>query len=213
MFLFKLDRDSRIVEVSSGEFVACWKEFYDEVTYPTEEYEKNLNLGGFLTDQNVAALLRWKLGFLPVEERHELVNKLALKVSKKLELLNQFRSLETVTKEQFLTFWEVCLGLAREVNRHFVIGTFLIHVARPLEYPMTDQHTLRAHYFIEHGEVIDSTRKLETYEYYKIFLAFSHKFHELSRCAQRDVDKALWSFGKRLKQTIREHPEVMSTLH
>jgi hypothetical protein len=148
---------------------------YDEIRYPTDEYERNLNIGSQLGAQNVEALLEWKLAFIPEREREILVLKLAPRVSRRLESFNEFRSLQEVSEEQFNEFWNLCQGLAREVERGFVIGAFLLHIARPLDYPMADQHALRAYHFIEMGEVADPPQNLETYVEYRIFLRWRER--------------------------------------
>jgi hypothetical protein len=165
--------------------------------YPTDVYERNLNISGLLKPHSVTTLLEWKLAFLHRTEREDLVTQLTVRVWRELESFNRFRLLQEVSEEQFNGFWNLCQGLAKDVQRGFVIGAFLVHIARPLDCPIVDQHVLRAYHFIEHGEVVDPVQNLETYVKYRTFF---HQFREQSQNNSRDVDKALMAFGKTLQK-------------
>lgn len=198
MALFNLDETGHpIKDVLPKEFVNYWKEFYDETKYPTAVYEQNLNIGGQLDHNNLKALLEWKLAFIPSIQRVEVVNKLTTWAWMKLKSFNDFRSLETVLEEHFNEFWNLCQGIARKAQRGFVIGAFLLHIARPMDYPILDQHVLRAYRFIQRGEVVDPPQNLETYLGYKDFF---DGFCKQTQSKPRDVDKALMAFGKQLQR-------------
>lgn len=197
LFLFKMDERQRPVKVSPTDFVLYWKDQYEEMKYPTEKLERNLNVGGLLGSHNVRELLEWKLAFLPNQEREELVTKLAPKVCEKLPQFNDFRQLDRVLNGEFEKFWNMCQELTKSVGRGFVIGAYLVFIARPLGYPMADQHVFRAYHFVKYGVVADPLNNLETYMAYRKFF---YDFYGVSHNDLRDVDKALWSFGKRLKR-------------
>jgi hypothetical protein len=207
MFLFELDSEGHPVKTSPRGFVNYWKELYDEKKYPTEVLERNLNIGGQLRDHSVKPLLEWKLAFIqPKAERDNLVEALAPKILNSLDKFNEFRSLEHVTEKEFTPFWNFCVGLAEEVGRRYVIGAYLLFISHPEKYPMADQHVLTSWHFIEQGKVDGPNLNLETYRAYRdFFLGFCALSQGKLRSRLtwgnvREVDKALWTFGKHLNR-------------
>ena len=76
---------------------------------------------------------------------------------------------------------------------------FLLHCWQPQRFPIYDQHVHRAMEFIETRtarEISNSTRVVLR-DYTDRYLPFWRRF---SATPDREVDKALWVFGKVLKQ-------------
>ena len=174
---------------SLEEFVSFWAQFYDEGRYPDRIYEDNLRKGRLLQKNNIIPMLEWKNG-RPLSDAKK---QIAFKIVKNLQELNRFRSLKEVDAEHFDRFWSFISGIVRT---GLVWKVYLLHIARPDDYPIVDQHVLRAHHFLVHGEITDPDQTLETYNSYRDFF---FKIAKESGKEFREVDKALMSFGQYLK--------------
>lgn len=194
--LFNLDEQEHPVRVSPTQFTNYWKELYDETKYPTAVYEQNLNITGQLDHHHVRALLCWRLAYLPSTERLEAVSNLTTWVWCNLKSFNNFRSLQDVSTEQLYEFWTLCQRIAKKAHQGFGTAIFLLHIARPMDYPPLDPHVLKAYHFIETGEITNPEHTLETYLAYRQF--FLRLYMESNR-TPREVEKALHCFGKHLK--------------
>ena len=171
------------------EFISYWIQFYNEGKYPETVYEENLKKGGILEENNIIPLLEWKRGNpLPKTQKQ-----IAIKVIRSLQRFNEFRLLKPRRDEDFEEFWNL---ISTIIKKGLVWKAFLLHIARPDDYPMVDQHVLRAYYFLIHEKVAEPEQSLETY------LAYREAFHNItieSRKTAREVDKALMAFGRFLK--------------
>ncbi len=167
-------------------FVKSWSNLYN---YPN--YEKYLLLVTKTEFEkgDLRLLFNWKNGMNLSAKKEESFLKNILKEEQLLMTLKKSFDLDKF-KEAFgeiSTIWQI----------------FLLHIINPTEYPIFDQHVYRAFLYIQ-GEVdkplkFSKTKKLNIYfrEYHPFFksfkkLAFPHDHFQ--------VDKALWIFGKMLKQ-------------
>lgn len=174
---------------SLKEFISYWTRCYNEGKYPNTVYEENLNKKGMLQENNIIPLLEWKNGN-PLSEYKK---QIASTTIKNLKKFNQFRVLAAVTDEDFNQFWSF---ISTVVKSGLVWRVFLLHIARPTDYPIVDQHVLRAYYFLTHGKVTKPEETLETYLLYKEFF---FNIAKESGKEFRELDKALMAFGQFLK--------------
>lgn len=169
-----------LVPASADEFVAQWSQWY---SYPSEDgYSSNIGLP--LTPARIHALFEWKNG-----------GKLSARKLKSVELHYAARSTElnnlpaNTTAQDFLgkfgggAIWRI----------------FLLHCWRPQRFPIYDQHVHRAMEFIQTrtAREISSSTKAVLRDYTERYVPFWRRF---SATPDREVDKALWVFGKVLKQ-------------
>jgi hypothetical protein len=179
------------------EFVSFWKQFYNFTKYPLKLYEDNLNLKT-LTGTNVLELLAWKLGYgsCPLEGRIRSVTVWAPIISNNLTWLNELK-----TREFDDTYLDSDITRSQEmvsvINRRLVMAVFLLHVARPVDYPMVDQHVLRAWHFVSNCVILDPEENLESYKTYRKFF---FDFCDRSQSPPREVDQALMVFGQFLQR-------------
>jgi len=174
---------------SLKEFISYWARCYNEGKYPETVYEENLNRGGKLQGDNIRALLEWKNGKPLSEDKNQIVSMIIQNLNK----FNEFRALTVVTDEDFNQFWSL---ISTIVKSKLVWRVFLLHIARPTDYPMVDQHVLRAYYFLTQRSGTKSEETLKTYLSYKEF------FFNLAKESGkefRELDKALMAFGQFLK--------------
>ena len=162
-------------------FVDFWSGRYHYV----EEYLYAENIGQDLTEQRILDLFRWKNGRrLSARKRDSVIRNFANRVGELAEIQPNEN--------------------ARAFLNHFPEGgaiwrVFWLHCWQPAMFPIYDQHVHRAMAFIQGGEPEEiptyDPRKIDSY--IERYLPFSATFGELNA---RSVDKALWSFGKFLKE-------------
>jgi len=175
---------------SLKEFISYWGQFYNENKYPDNIYKKNLMKEGEIQENNIVPLLEWKNG----KRLSKRKKSIASNIIKNLQRFNQFRSKKEIKEEDFKKFWDFISNI---VKTGLVWRVFLLHIARPHDYPIVDQHVLRAYYFITHDKMIEPKRSLETYFSYRNFF---FKIVKNSSRDCREVDKALMAFGQFLKK-------------
>ncbi len=80
---------------------------------------------------------------------------------------------------------------------------FLLHIIKPHEFPIYDQHVYRAYKYIEKNtiEEISNVNRNKYQNYLNQYLVF---FDELKlkakECESKEIDEALWAFGKILSK-------------
>jgi hypothetical protein len=184
-----------IVACSESEFVSFWARFYEESKYPDSIYKANLNEGKQLNQANIKPLLEWKNG-RPLSKKKQ---EIAVKVINNLPRFNQFRLLTEVTQMEFEKFW---MRLSKIVKTGLVWRVFLLHMARPEDYPIVDQHVLRAYHYLTRGKIAEPEQTLQAYESYRTFFG---ELVEKSGEEHRHVDKALMCFGQFLNSQFFKH--------
>lgn len=185
MEFFKLNWQS----CSVTEFISFWKECYDEGKYSDEDYEKHLNKQGFLAPQNIQFLLEWKNANPLSKPKQAVADRIKARVAK----INEFRKLAEVTDEEFNRFW---FFSSTVIESGIVWKAFMLHISRPNDYPIVDQHVLRAWNFLTRERVEEPKKNLENYGKYRVF------FFELARQSGKDfrsIDRALMAFGQFLR--------------
>ncbi len=176
-----------------------WENFYRS-KISDEVYQANLSMGGELTGENISLLWRWK------NERYG--SPLIEPTQAILGDINAFRRLEHLGGPGERKFWQKVATITQRI----VWQVFLFHMARPLDYPIFDQHVMRAHLALTRGylyrnprEVIEPCRTYErfcsAYRGYRSF--FFDVVKEAGASELKAVDRALWAFGRHLKRLHR----------
>lgn len=168
-------------EASEAQFVEFWRLRY---AYAKENiYEENI--GQELTEQRILSLFRWKNGAPLSRRKQKSVNDNF--VCRRAELA-KFQL--DANANDFLDCFR-CGGAIWRI--------FWLHCWQPARFPIYDQHVHRAMAFIENGviEEIPTYNPRKVKSYLQRYLNFHERFSGMSG---RDVDKALWAFGKFLKE-------------
>ena len=184
---------------TAREFVEFWENFYRS-KISDEVYQANLNMGGELTGENISLLWRWK------NERYG--SPLIEPTQAILGEINAFRRLKHLDEPDERKLWQKVATITPGI----VWQVFLFHMARPLDYPIFDQHVMRAYLALARGylylnprEVIEPCRNYErfcsAYRGYRSF--FFDVVKEASASEPKAVDRALWAFGLHLKRLHR----------
>ena len=183
-------------------FLQFWEDRTAKLDNTQEKYYTNINLHEDLTNKNIEELLQWKQQHFVKQYRKNLVE---IK-----ECLNDYRHRELTDpfSSEFIEFYNKITLISTEGP---IIIFFILHIVKPLVYPIIDQHIVRAFKFFEEGK-IHSVSNLKKEELVKNDFAFFKDYRQffmelIDKCglpvndikSHRNVDKSLWSCGKYLK--------------
>lgn len=183
--LFKLEK------VDSEQFVSFWSERYNQGKYSDDEYFRNLNLEGLLSEDNIRYLWEWKNAGPLSPKKKPVIEK----TINKLTEINKFRKLSRINNNDIDLFYKLTSEI---VGTGLIWRIFLFHIARPDEFPIFDQHVFRAFNFINESAV-DISAVPESMEDYNNYRDFFWNFVKESNKHWREADKALMAFGQFLK--------------
>jgi hypothetical protein len=169
--------------VSAAELVSYWSAVYPEAD-DAELYTPNI---GSLSPQAVRNLFRWKFGGRFAAATGQAVD--AYVIPRLSEIAALPRSLRA---HEFLE---------RFAEGGAIFRVFLLHCWQPDRFPIYDQHVHRAMAVIENSrceeiEAWSDSRKVAVY--LERYIPFHAKF---SQEDHRAVDRALWAFGKFMKNS------------
>ncbi|RZS93863.1 hypothetical protein [Aquimarina brevivitae] len=184
MNLIKLDFTTTI---NLDEFIASWSKLY---SYPLEyKYSNSIHKDEFDED-DIKSLFEWKNGMnLSTAKNDSLENK----VLSKINIINDLKTQKNLDLKTFkVEFY----------NLSAVWKIFLLHVIKPNEYPIYDQHVHRTYLFIndlDWSNISNSSISNKNKEafYFNEYCKFIKKsdFKDL-----RAMDKAFFAFGQFLKK-------------
>lgn len=164
-------------------FVDFWKQQY---SFPNMYlYTQNID-SHQLTAQQLQALFRWKSGMNLSRQKQKTVEAICHQVP----LINQCKT-NGIAEESFAKAFG---------SLPAIWNIYLRHIIQPATYPIFDQHVYRASCFLQTGAPANlptnQRKKEEAYhQAYRPF--FQHWSQHLSQPgAKKELDKALWAFGK-----------------
>lgn len=187
-------------EVFCGE----WIKSYPSDPKLEKKYEDNIkwNKAGLTLDQ-LESLWKWK--------SPQWSKQFSEQSRSMLNGVNEFR---VASNPCLKTFWE---NVAQKISRTgFVYQAFAIHIARPTDYPIVDQHVLRAYICMSGNPPRVVLTPPETHTDCTSFDEFSRRYEPYRRfwfdvMAQlglsqnilvdnRKLDRAIQAFGKQLRE-------------
>lgn len=197
----------------SNRFVTRWASDFPEYEFPREFYlqhleELQLAENSWAFSEQLNALFHWKSGrarlYIPMQ--HDIPHHLSKFVrglsGKDLDdFYWLFREISEAN-EDCLT---EPLSLIREKLKGswsaIIDSAFILHLARPTEWPIIDQHTIRSFIALSAGDVV-----LKPFIDWKLWEGYVSFFNEAVKSSQVEnsiegrsrVDSALFSWGKSL---------------
>jgi len=166
------------------QFINFWNLFYndsnsldDKMYYP---YINDLSKNDFLDN-----LWSWKMQVHFKSKSNQ--NKLRkMKEDENKRIIINFRDGKPSFDELF--------NFSGKIFKNGIIyRIFLMHICRPTEYPIFDQHVFRAFIFLTTKNI---PKELQTIEDYKDYRDFVFKIHEQYKISLRNIDKGLMAFGQ-----------------
>lgn len=173
-------------QASPAEFVSTWARCYNLGKYKESDYDGALNLKGELSANNIQLLFEWKNNSKLSAKKQKIVNNAKAKIS----TLNAFRQLPNIADRDFDSFWDFTYDL---IDSGIVYRVFLAHISRPHDFPIVDQHVLRAWNFLLTNRIEEPEQTKQAYLGYRQFVLDLQK---QSGKSLREVDIALMAFGQ-----------------
>lgn len=190
-------------KVDPAGFVSFWSKLYDPGRYPDEEYLKHLKvnedlmISEELTGEDIEPLFVWKNGMSLSKNKKKIVEK----AKEKLKEINKFRKSSQISEDDINKFFE----LVSKISDGIIYRTFILHIAKPDEFPIFDRYVFRACNFINKRQTSNEPKDFGDYKYYRNF------FRQLKLGSNKDwreTDKALMAFGQFLEsQFYKNNPD------
>lgn len=170
-------------DVSPKDFIHFWSQRY---VYRQGEAAYDENIGKELTEQRIVDLFSWKNG-TPLSEK------------KRISVLSNFAARQPELAE-FASDMNPGDFLNRFRDGGVIFRIFWLHCLHP-NFPIYDQHVHRAMSYILNGttEEIPGNDELKIRAYIDRYVPFYRGLREKVVADGREVDKALWAFGKFIK--------------
>jgi len=177
------------IECQADKFVDFWSAQY---LFPNEDlYTEHISKPIF-SREDLKALFLWKNGMRLSGKKDAA---LSGKILRRLTAINELKA--NFLQEQF--------------DRKFtdlsaIWKIFLLHCVQPKTYPIFDQHVYRAMCYMQSGAITElgnnSTQKYT--QYFESYLPFYSSVVKRSYRDPVKVDRALWVFGKTLKDPLAQ---------
>ena len=184
-------------DASPQEFVEQWRALYD---YGHEHLYADAIGKPQFSVSDVEGLFLWKNG-QPLSAKKA---KTVRSITDRIQVVNQLKSsLDMDTfQEQFdaiSAIWKI----------------FLLHIIAPRTFPIFDQHVYRAYCFLQTGSIQEIPPANPTKEkvYFQQYVPFFNALQPVCETSRKQVDEALWAFGRFLKTAsglLRVAPRSLS---
>jgi hypothetical protein len=178
----------------NNEFINGWKKSYDP-SYDENVYFDNLISLKNLTKDNIQKLFEWKNETrIIAEKKQKSIEKLKEnlpEIQRRFENIgNSINELQDIYKYSFQFF--------KSGN---IWNLFFLHLLKYENYPIADTYVYRAYNYIRNGKnQLPLTGDWETYiDYRDFFNEIASKTNRKSVKERKEIDEALWAFGKHLQ--------------
>lgn len=131
----------QLKECSPQEFLRLWAPVYQEGLVNDRQLKENLRPGQKLDLAGLEPLLLWRRQRNLEKEDWAILDRL----QRSLERINRFRMKPKVTEEETLDFYEEAAGW---IPDDLVLRVFILHLARPHQFPLFDEKLYLAHQVI-----------------------------------------------------------------
>jgi len=169
---------------SMAEFISHWKKLYSY--FDDNRYRQNISNFEF-SSLNLEELFHWKNG-MTLKGSGGKEKSLNDKILNRITLINEYKRLKTLDLEKFNSDFS---------NLSAVWRIFLLHILKPNQFPIYDQHIHRTYNFIHNldwqsiSNTISDKKKLDFY--YSTYLPF---VQTLGVVDLKEMDEAFFAFGQ-----------------
>ena len=165
-------------------FIKYWQTHYD---YKNEDIYQRFIVKKIFDSHDIEDMFKWKNNMTLSGKKNVTVSL----VINNLKLVNRLKKnfnmdLFSKTFLRMGAIWKI----------------FLLHAIQPSEFPIYDQHVYRAFKFIKNKttEEIPASNKLKFQIYIDDYLPFFKMIKSTTTYTDKNIDEALWAFGKMIKK-------------
>ncbi len=197
----------------SHSFIMRWEAEFPEIDFPRDFYLQHLDelrvaKNSWAFSEQLNALFHWKSGrarqYIPMQHDtpHQLSKFLRNLTGKELE--DFYWLFKEVSEANDYSLEEPTSILRKKLKGTWsaiIDSAFILHLARPLQWPIIDQHTVRAFIALTSGDVVLKPYiDWDMWEDYTIFFdeVVASSRGENTVEGRSQVDRALFSWGKSL---------------
>lgn len=194
-----------------------WAENYDDIKYPYGIYTE-LIVEGIEHENKISLMGAWKTGSLRVNEggkeykdrnglAYMFTNRWSNSTPVGFEVWNFISKNQNIIKDKIPKEFpiekpEIVSELQARKGFGFIWSIFVLHCFYPKIYPLFDQHVYRSHrFFITKGKECANLALSNWNEYLDYKRYFNELLNDLP-VPYWQLDKALWAYGKYLKQNL-----------
>jgi hypothetical protein len=181
-------------QADANEFVAFWKRLYhgfDNAKYKAVVSKDKLDT------EDIRKLFLWKNNMGE-----------GLTPKKKVFIDYVIKEIHTVNLLKRSFSWSLFEEKFSKRGPVWIIT--LLHAINQNEFPIYDQHAYRAYSFIDTGKLVSKSeipKSHQVFKVYKMYKAFFDRLkNQVSDYTPKEVDEALWAFGKFLSL----YPQMIS---
>lgn len=168
-------------------FIDFWTRFYEYDGENDKVYYDNLKPIGELTADNIRELYKWKNGMQLSGPKNSSVNKIIQNLDEIKSRFTSFGNSNSELKEIF------DYSKKNIFTSGYIWNLFFLHILKNEFCPIVDQYVFRVFNFICNGK----NEKLEPdWEIYLKYMVFFNTIISLSDKKRKELDNALWGFGK-----------------
>ncbi len=173
----------QVQETDLQRFIDFWSKLY---RYPREDlYDNTIAKSQFAAD-DLQNLFTWKNGMDLSEKKQK---SLDIKIKSKIGVINQMKLQADFELERFQSEFSDLTAVWK---------IFLLHIIKPLQYPIYDQHINRAYNFVHeleyrHISASSLTCKLKEEFYFNTYLGFIGNQENINL---KKLDEAFFAFGQ-----------------
>ena len=164
-------------------FVSSWANLY---IYPGYDRYQQIISKDILSESDLKELFLWKNNMVLSAKKASLFEQIA----KDLDVVNKLKQSDLDQFDNHFSFlpaiWQI----------------FLRHIIDPTQ-PIFDQHVYRAYAYIRLSErkELPNNKKIKLKIYYEQYIPFFMDMQEMANTNEgKEIDNALWAFGKVLKE-------------
>ncbi|MBN3582821.1 hypothetical protein JYB64_10535 [Algoriphagus aestuarii] len=176
-----------------NDFVEAWSPMY---SYPLESKYRNNISKGLINKDSFIELFKWKNGT---------GNTIS---GKKLNTALDYWGKVEVLKELKVNFdWSLFENEFEPQKSSTIWKLFLLHIMKPSEFPIFDQHVYRSFLFFKEGIIkeIPSNSRTKYLLFKHEYLGWFNKLKNQYNASPKMMDESFFSFGQMLKG-IKKYP-------
>ena len=166
-------------------FIDYWSKLY--VSRDEWKYQDNINFNKFSPD-NLRLLFEWKNGSVISAPKFKGIQK---NILSKLDTINGFKSSDNFNVEEFKVEFISYEGIVWKL--------FLLHIIKPNEYPIYDQHVHRAYNYMkgmDYERIKNVIPEMEKWNFYfDAYLPFVQTT-DFKKWKLKELDEAFFAFGQ-----------------
>lgn len=174
-------------------FINSWRKFYQSDENKDKIYFENLKSFDELTEESFQNLFEWKNGMRLSPKKQESLDKIKHDLSNIVIKFEKCGNLEC----DFKKIYDYSYNFFKD---GYIWNLFFLHILKYNNCPIADMYAYKAYNYICNGENELPVYNWDTYiKYMNFFNEIATKTNRTTKESRKEIDEALWGFGKFLE--------------